>query len=111
MIYIKEHIRCKQIEWSCDNELECIGLNVTLSPQMSFTLIGMYRPPSTKSVFFYQFNNMLRECHFRTSFILKKMGDFDINYEDKSRRKILKLIINTFDLTARKKTNQGDLSY
>ena len=39
MIYIKEHIRCKQIEWSCDNELECIGLNVTLSSQMSFTLI------------------------------------------------------------------------
>ena len=64
MIYIKEHIRCQQIGWSCDNELECIGLNVTLSLKMYFSLIEMSRPPSTKSVFFDQFNNMLRECDF-----------------------------------------------
>lgn len=32
----KDIIRCKQIEWSCDNELECIGLNVTLSPNVFY---------------------------------------------------------------------------
>ena len=74
MIYIKEHI---PIELSCDNELECNGLNVTLSPQMSFTIIGMYRPPSTKSVFFDQFNNMLREWDFGKEIIL--MGDFNMS--------------------------------
>ena len=57
---------------------------------MAFTLIGMYRPPSTKSVFFDQFNSMLRECDFGKEVIL--MGDFNINYEDKSCRKTLKRI-------------------
>ena len=57
----------------------------------------MYRPPSTKSVFFDQFNNMLRECDFGKEVIL--MGDFNIIYEDKSCRKTLKQVTNTFDLT------------
>jgi hypothetical protein len=40
---------------------------------------------------------MLRECDFVKEVIL--MGDIHINYEDKSCRKTLKRITNTFDLT------------
>ena len=40
---------------------------------------------------------MLRECDFGKEVIL--MGDFNINNEDKSCRKPLKRITNTFDLT------------
>ena len=42
-------------------------------------------------------NNMLRECDFGKEVIL--MGDFNIKYDDKSCRKTLKRITNTFDLT------------
>lgn len=47
MFYVKDNTNCHQIQWKHDYELECIGLNVILSPQMSFNLIGLYRPPSS----------------------------------------------------------------
>lgn len=47
-IYMKESIQCNEIKWPNGNELEYIGLNVTLSLEMSFMLVALYRPPSTK---------------------------------------------------------------
>lgn len=67
LFYIKEHLQCNQIQWSCDNVLECVGLNVVLSPQMSYTIIGIYRPhrpPSAKTVFFEHLKALLKECKF-----------------------------------------------
>lgn len=52
LFYVKDSINCKQIQWSCINDLECVGLKLTLSAQMSFTMIGIYRPPSAKNVFY-----------------------------------------------------------
>ncbi len=96
MFYVKDNISCSQIQWCCDNELECIGLNITLSPQTSFT-VGLYRSPSSKITFFDQLSSILKECNFEKEVIL--MGDFNINWEDKCNRKALKQIANTFDLT------------
>lgn len=92
-----DNISCSQIQWRCDNELECIGLNIILSPQMSFTLVGLYRPPSSKISFLDQLSSILKECNFDKEVIL--MGDFNINWKDKCNWKALKQIANTFDLT------------
>ena len=97
MFYVKDNISCSQIQWRCVNELECIGLNIILSPQMSFTLVGLYRPPSSKVTLFDQLSSILKECNLDKEVIL--MGDFNINWEDKCNRRALKQIVNTFDLT------------
>lgn len=70
MVYVKDCIQCNEIIWSkC--ELECIGLNLTLSPQMSFILIVIYRPPSSNNDFYEKFQNMLRECNFKKEVIIR----------------------------------------
>lgn len=94
MFYVKDSIHCTQIHFS-DNELECIGLNITLSPQMSFTLLGLYRPSDSKAIFFDQLNTILRECNFDKEVLL--MGDFNINWEDKRGRKALKQLTTKLD--------------
>lgn len=32
----------KEIQWQNPNDLECVGLNMILSPQMSYTLVVIY---------------------------------------------------------------------
>ncbi len=81
---MKDRFQCHEIQWSC-NELECIGLNI-----MSFSLLVLYRSPSSKSIFYEHFKNMLKECNFNKELII--MGDFNINWEEKSARKSLKRI-------------------
>ncbi len=81
MCYIRDTIQCNLIHWSHDVNLECMDLIVTLSPQMHFTLLGLYRPPNSKSVFYDQLDSVLRECNFNKEVFL--MGDFNINYEAK----------------------------
>lgn len=60
MIYVKDRIQCNEIHWSNCEELECIGLNIILSPQMSFTLIVIYRPPSSSISFYEKFEKLLK---------------------------------------------------
>lgn len=88
MIYVKDNIQCNEICWSNCKELECIGLNIILSPQMSFFLIVIYQPSSSNSSFYEHFQNLLRECNFNKEVII--MGDFYINWMDKAIRKKLK---------------------
>lgn len=95
LIFVKDRFQCHEVQWSC-NELECIGLNITLSPSMSFSLITLYRPPSSKNTFYEHFENMLKECNFNKEVII--IGDFNINWEDKASRKTLKQITDDFDL-------------
>ncbi len=97
LFYIKDCISCKEIQCHAEMDLECICLDVMLSPQMSFILIGVYRPPSAKSVFHEKLCTVLRECTSGNFVIL--MGDFNINWEDKSSKKALKQITDRFDLT------------
>lgn len=56
LFYVKDSINCAQIHLSCVDDLECIVLKLTLSTQMSLILIGIYRPASTKIVFYDKLN-------------------------------------------------------
>lgn len=50
LVCVKNTIACNLIEWSQDIDMECIGLNMSVSPQMSFIVICLYRPPSSNSL-------------------------------------------------------------
>ena len=94
MVYIKDIYQCSQMKWSSDNDLECIGVTVTLSPQMSFVLVAFYRPPSSNIGFYEPLKILLKECDSMKW--VKLMGDF-INREDKINRKALKQTTDHFD--------------
>ncbi len=96
MIYVRDTIHCKEIQWQNPNNLECVGLNVILLPQMSYILIVIYRPPSSNISFYDKFKKLLCQCDFRKYIIV--MGDLNINWEDKSSRKKIKLITDGFNL-------------
>jgi len=63
---------------------------------MSFILIGIYRPPSSKKCFYDKLNAILRECDSKNEVIL--LGDFNINWSDKIKRKELKHVASKFEL-------------
>ena len=97
LVYVKNTITCNLIEWSQEIDMECIGLNMSLSPQMSFTVICLYRPPSSNSLFYEHLHNILKQCDVKKELIL--MGDFNINWGKKTERKKLKDITNKFNLS------------
>lgn len=43
LIYVKDSLQCEQIDIQ-ENSLECVGVKITLSPQMSFLVFVLYRP-------------------------------------------------------------------
>lgn len=63
---------------------------------MSFILIVIYHPPSSNNDFYEKFQNILKECNFKKEVII--MGDFNVNWEDRSIRKNLKQITDGLDL-------------
>ncbi len=69
MIYVKDCLKCKLIEWPTEIDVECIGLNITISPEMSFTVICLYRPPSSKNRFYDQLKTILKCNDFRKEII------------------------------------------
>lgn len=77
LLYIKDYISCKEVQCSVENELEYICLNISLSPQMSLSLIGVYRPPSAKAIFFDKLETVLKECRSGQEILV--MGDFNVN--------------------------------
>ncbi len=81
MVYIKSTLHCLKIQWSNCNIFECLGLNVSLSPQISFVLVVIYRPPSADNSFYENFEKLLKESNLDKSIIII-MGDFNINWED-----------------------------
>lgn len=66
-----------------------------LSPQMSFTIIVLYRPPSSDGSFCEKFEKLLKECNLNKDTVIS--GDFNINWEETSCRKNLKRIMDKFD--------------
>lgn len=63
---------------------------------MSFTVFAVYRPPAASNDFFDCLNIILKQ-HDKKEIIL--MGDFNLNWRDKKRRKKLKDIVKTFQMT------------
>ncbi len=97
LVYVKNTITCNLIEWPQEIDMEYIGLNMSLSPQMSFIVICLYRPPSTNNIFYEYLHNILKQCDGKKEIIL--MGDFNINWDKKSERKKLKEITNKLNLS------------
>jgi exonuclease III len=90
LLYIKDHISCKEVQCSVNNDLEHICLNISLEPQMSFSHIGVYRPPFAKAIFFDKLETVLRECSSGQEIL--GMGDFNVNCEDKGTSKALQRV-------------------
>ena len=63
---------------------------------MSFNIIGVYRPPSADDTFYDQLAEVLKECNHNKEILL--MGDFNVDWEDKSKRKKLKAVTDKFHL-------------
>ena len=96
LIYAKDIFNCKEIHVSNQNGLELICLDIPLSPQMSFVLIVIYRPPLSNIDFYEKLDNLVKQCNFQKEVII--MGDLNINWEDKQNRKNLKRVMDGIDL-------------
>lgn len=64
---------------------------------MSFIIICMYKPPSVNDTFYKQITEILKECNHNKEIIL--MGDFNLNWEDKVKRKKLKTVADKYLLS------------
>lgn len=60
MIYAKETFNCNEVHVTRGNGLELIALDVMLSQQMSFTLVVIYRPPSSNVHFYEKLENVIK---------------------------------------------------
>ena len=97
LLYVKDTIQCKQIEWPAEVQIECVGLDITLSTEMSFILICLYRHPNAKADFYDQLKVLLNFCDLNKEIIL--IGDFNVNWDDKKGRKNLKQITDQYNFT------------
>jgi len=89
LLYVRDVFNSKQIVWPEDIQLECVGVDVSLSSSMSFTIICVYRKPSAKLDFYEKFEKLLKYCTLNKETII--IGDFNVNWNDKKARKHLKV--------------------
>ena len=76
-----------EIELNCI-DIECMAVRIILSTNMSFTVICLSRPPSSNGKFYEYLRNTLKEFDINNELIL--LGDFNINWMEKSKRKKLR---------------------
>jgi len=96
LMYVKDSIKCERMFFKPAISLEYVALKVVLSQQMSFIIIGLYRPPTANDTFYTELANIIKECDHNKEIIL--MGDFNLNWEDKLKRRKLKAITDKFHL-------------
>uniref|UniRef100_A0A672J846 Reverse transcriptase domain-containing protein n=1 Tax=Salarias fasciatus TaxID=181472 RepID=A0A672J846_SALFA len=98
LFYVRENLECKQIhvQVKLEVEIECIAITINLSPQMSFILVGIYRPPSSDVNFYISFKEILRALNTLGKEVIV-LGDFNINWTDKNNRKKLKEITSRYN--------------
>lgn len=84
---VKSALKCRQINWPEEIQLECVGVEISLSPTMSFVVICLYRKPSA-TIEFYEKLKLLNYCDSNKEIII--IGDFNVNWNDKKARKNLK---------------------
>ena len=97
LIYVRDKFKCELIRWPKEVNVECIGLNISLSSAMYFTVICVYRPPSAKDVFYDHLKTILNHCSSKKEITL--LGDFNINWDIKSDRKKIKQLTDKYNLT------------
>ena len=76
---MRKTIKCERMFYKPAISLEYVALKVVLSPQMSFIIIGFYRPPTANDTFYEELTDILKECDHNNEIIL--MGDFNLNWE------------------------------
>ena len=96
-MYVKSKFKCSEMKIPSDITLECIGVDIHLSREMSLTAICVYRKPTAGPEFYDQLKALLATCNHKREILL--FGDFNINWENKQDRKKLKLITEYFNLT------------
>ena len=52
LLYVKNTVKCKEILWPKDVRIEGVGVTITLSAEMSFVVLCLYRQPSAKIDFY-----------------------------------------------------------
>ncbi len=77
MLYIKETLKCAEVKLDIAG-LECLTLNVIMSPKKIFNVVTLYNPPSHETSFYYNLEVLF--------------GDFKINWFDKCSKQKLKSI-------------------
>ncbi len=97
LMYVKNSLKCSEIKWPSNITLECIGVNIHLSKEMSLTVICIYRKPTAGLDFYDQLKALLAVCNHKKEILL--FGDFNVNWDNKKDRKSLKLITDYFNLT------------
>ena len=86
LIYIRECIKCVELELVVN--MECLGLNVILSPNMNFNIVVLYNPPSHDTDFYSELKNILSACDKYNETIF--LGDYNVNWADKKGKSKLK---------------------
>lgn len=80
LFYVKDNLKCSQInvQDKLEVETECIALTINLSPQMSFIVIGVYRPPGADASFYASFKEILRDLSALGKEVIV-LGDLNVN--------------------------------
>ena len=97
LLYVKNHLKCRELVWPDGIELECVGIEISLSKEMSFNLICLYRHPTSKVIFYEQLYRLLKSCDTNKETII--FGDFNVNYDDEKCRKNLEKTMDAYNFT------------
>lgn len=81
LVYLRDIFKCTLVNLDTPG-LECLVLNVVLSPKMNFNIITLYIPPKHNVIFYQDLDNLLKLALNHTSGNIV-MGDFNINRLDK----------------------------
>ncbi len=76
--------------------LECLILNVVLSPKINFNIITLYNLPKHSVIFYQNFENLLKALNHRSENIIP--GDFNINWLDTKCKQKVKTITSIYKL-------------
>lgn len=89
LLYMKKSLSSTAIELT--TPLECVGVEVRLSPEMSFNVITVYRPPDADQDFYLDFERLIKSVADKETIII---GDFNVDWKSKPKRNKLKSILN-----------------
>ncbi len=81
-MYVKSTLKCTEIEWPDDIKLESIGVNISLSVNMS-----LQSSPTASPDFYDQLIALLKLCNHKKETVL--IGGFNKNCNEKKNRKNL----------------------
>jgi hypothetical protein len=65
LMYVKNNLKSDQIEWPSNITLECIGVHISLSREMSLTVIFIYRKPTANLDLYDQLKALLTLCNHK----------------------------------------------